>query len=77
MNDKKKDRHDDGEELEPLLTSEEVAEILKVSTRHVTKSSAKNSFPSPIRLGRSVRFRASDIRCWIRGDWMPPTGTKI
>ena len=45
-----------------LLTIEEVAELLHVTSRHVSNLVKRKALPQPIRLGRSVRFRQSDIR---------------
>ncbi len=48
-----------------LLTVQEVAERLRVSVRHVLKLRASDQFPKPVRLGRSVRWRESDIARFI------------
>ncbi len=56
-----------------ILTVEDVASLLKVSKRHVyeltrerTKSGDTRENPIPcIRLGKSVRFRRSDVEAWI------------
>jgi excisionase family DNA binding protein len=45
-----------------LLTIEEVAELFNVSSRHVFNLVKRKQLPQPIRLGRAVRFRLSDIR---------------
>lgn len=45
-----------------LLTIEEVAKLFNVSSRHVSNLVKRKQLPQPIRLGRAVRFRLSDIR---------------
>jgi predicted DNA-binding transcriptional regulator AlpA len=56
-----------------LLTTDEVAALLRVSKRHIyeltqdrTRSGDLRENPLPcIRLGASVRFRKSDVEAWI------------
>jgi excisionase family DNA binding protein len=48
--------------VQKLLTIEEVAELFNVSSRHVSNLVKRKQLPQPIRLGRAVRFRLSDIR---------------
>ena len=51
-----------------LLTVREVAERLGVCGRQVQKLLASGRFPSPVRLGRSVRWRERDIGLFIDCD---------
>ena len=48
-----------------LLTVREVAELLKISARQVWKLAASGRLPGPMRLGRSVRWRADDLAAFI------------
>lgn len=48
-----------------LLTIEEVAELFNVSSRHVFNLVKSKQLPQPVRLGRSVRFRQSDIKRFL------------
>ena len=48
-----------------LLTVKEVAKRLKVSVRQVWKLNASAQIPQPVRLARSVRWRATDLADWI------------
>jgi excisionase family DNA binding protein len=50
---------------EKLLRVRDVAERLAVSTRQVWKLASSGRLPAPVRLGRSVRWRASDIDRFI------------
>jgi len=49
-----------------LLRVQEVGQRLGVSARQVWKLLAAGRLPSPVRLGRSVRWRESDIGDFIR-----------
>ncbi len=49
-----------------LLSVRELANRLKVSTRHVWSLLSSGRLPEPVRVGRSVRWRADDIDQWIR-----------
>ena len=50
---------------EPLISAEEVAEILQVSQKTVLRMASRNEIPS-VRVGRMTRFRASAIDAWVR-----------
>ena len=49
-----------------LLTAEEVGAVYRISTRQVWKLIEIGSIPAPIKLGRSTRWRASDIQAALR-----------
>lgn len=55
------DEHDDSR----LLTAGDLARRLRISIRQTRKLKAEGSLPNPIRLGRSIRWRASEIAKWI------------
>ncbi len=48
-----------------MIDVTEVATILSVSTRTVWRLVSSGELPQPIRFGRNVRWRASDIEGWI------------
>ncbi len=48
-----------------LLTVQEVATCLKISVRQVWKLLSAGRLPRPLRLARSVRFRATDIKFFV------------
>lgn len=54
--------------MEQLLRVQEVAEVFGVSSRAVWKWLYNRRVPSPVRIGRSVRWRAGDIEAFIRAD---------
>lgn len=63
-------------EPEPLaLTSAEVARLLEISERHLWTLNLTGRVPRPIRLGRSIRWNAAELREWLqagapdRSDW--------
>lgn len=51
--------------MDTLLTVREVADRLRVSSRQVWKLTSSGRMPAPVRLSRSVRWRASDIDRFI------------
>ncbi len=48
-----------------MMTAEELAGTLCVSKRQVWRLKAKGDIPKPVNIGRSVRWRRSDILEWI------------
>ena len=48
-----------------LLTVNEVASRLRMSSRTIWRMQEAAKLPSPVRLGRVVRWRRSDIEQWI------------
>ena len=48
-----------------LLTDGDVARLLKLSRRQVWKLLAMERICKPVRMGRSVRWRAADIEWFI------------
>ena len=48
-----------------LLTVGGLARALKISVRQVWKMLSRGDLPSPIKLGRSVRWRSSEIAGWL------------
>lgn len=61
-----------GLNLNELLTTKEVARLFKMSERHVQNLVKKDEFPKPIKLGRSVRFKPSDIQKVLNGEDFKP-----
>ena len=59
-------------EVVPLLVDASVlAALLNVSQRHVHRMDALGQVPSPIRLGRSVRWSAEEIKAWVAAGAPP------
>ncbi len=56
---------DDGCEDATLLTAGDLAKRLRVSLRQVRKLHSEALVPAPVRLGRSVRWRGSEVGKWI------------
>lgn len=48
-----------------LLRVEEVARLLGVSVRSVWRLTKQHRCPRPLQLGRSTRWRKSDIELWV------------
>ncbi len=57
--------NDGCEDPTELLTAGNLARRLKISLRQVRKLHSEALVPAPVRLGRSVRWRGSEIGCWI------------
>lgn len=67
-----------------LISIRAVAEKLSVSTRTVRKMLATNRLPAPVRLGRSVRWRETELAEWVNAgcpsieNWRPtPQNTRL
>lgn len=58
-----------------LLNTREVSKLLSISPASVRRLDASGSMPKPIRLGKSLRWRRSELSSWIvagspnRKDW--------
>ena len=52
-------------DLTELLTAGDLARRLKVSLRQVRKLHSGALVPAPVMLGRSMRWRGSDVGKWI------------
>ena len=48
-------------DFDPLFTVQEVAKRFSVSVATVWRLSKSGDIPQPVRIGRSVRWRASDL----------------
>jgi len=50
-----------------ILTIEELAELLKVSTRTIRRIIRRRELPY-IRIGRQLRFRRGDVDAWLESS---------
>jgi excisionase family DNA binding protein len=48
-----------------MLTTDQVAEQLQVTPRHVRRLNATGRMPKPVKIGRSTRWSAEVIDNWI------------
>ena len=53
-------------QADTLLTAGDVARRLRVSVRQIWKLTSAGRLVPPVRLGRSVRWRESDLTAFIR-----------
>jgi excisionase family DNA binding protein len=61
----------DGKAMEPLMTVAEAASYLRLTQKTVRHRVAEGTIPS-VKVGRSRRFRRSEIEAWIEaGGRMP------
>lgn len=51
--------------LEPLMTSDDLAEILGIPVRTLDQWSYLGRGPRPIRIGKHRRYRPADVRSWL------------
>ncbi len=55
----------DNSNVPKLLTVNDVAKLLKLSTRSVWRLVKAKTIVEPIRIGGSIRWRPSDVATWI------------
>ncbi|NQV27706.1 MAG: helix-turn-helix domain-containing protein [Rhodopirellula sp.] len=60
-----------------LISVDVLASMIDLSPRTVWRMVSARTVPPPIRLGRSVRWRKSDIETWIAGGCPEQTTRKI
>jgi excisionase family DNA binding protein len=48
-----------------LLTGAEVAKLLGVSARSISKLVSRDGLPTACRLGRGYRFKRADVDAWV------------
>jgi excisionase family DNA binding protein len=53
-------------EFEPLLDSNEAAELLKIHPKTLQRMARRGEIPS-IQIGKLWRFRSSELNAWARG----------
>ncbi|TFC83823.1 DNA-binding protein [Cryobacterium sinapicolor] len=53
--------------LEPVLTTSELAEYLGLQVQAMYDLRTDGRGPSGIRVGREIRYRASDVLRWLDG----------
>jgi excisionase family DNA binding protein len=51
--------------MEPMLTVEEVAELLRVPVATLHQWRHKGTGPRSYRVGRYVRYRRDDLEAWL------------
>lgn len=57
------------DEDDPMLTEQQVSELLQVSVRTLQRWRASNTGPPWTRVHRLVRYRRSEVQAWLaRGD---------
>lgn len=58
---------------ESLLTTAEVAELLRLSPGRLRNLRAEGRAPRGVKIGRSVRFMLRDVRAWLAEHIEPQT----
>ena len=64
-------------EPERLLTRREVEHIFGLSKRFLELAALSGNGPVMIKIGRSVRYRPSDIRVWIDAHAITSTSAEL
>ncbi|HAN23500.1 MAG: hypothetical protein CMH36_12000 [Microbacterium sp.] len=59
-----------------LLTEAELAEELQVPTRTIRYWRESGTGPTPLKMGKHTRYRASDIDAWLDGLSEAPKASK-
>src|SRR4051794_31841441 len=54
-----------------LLTIKELSELLSVSVATIYRWNYTGTGPTPIRVGRHVRYRADDVTIWLEQQTVP------
>lgn len=54
-----------------LLDANEAARLLSISSRTLWKLASAGRVPEPVRLGRSVRWRPSELQAWVDAGCPP------
>jgi excisionase family DNA binding protein len=60
-----------------LIGIRDVAKLLGCSERHVTNLVREGRIPSPIKLGRLVRWSQQQLAAWIEGECQPVCVTRV
>jgi excisionase family DNA binding protein len=60
--------------LEPLFTRDEAAEYLGVCPHTLVRLEARGQGPARVRVGRLIRYRASDLREFLAANTIEPSG---
>jgi len=63
---KRQQRNTSSESLLPaLLSADELAKFLEVSTRTLWRLKSRRAIPPPVKFGGNVRWRSTDIQQWL------------
>lgn len=51
-----------------MLTARQLADLLGINLRSVYRRKLDGTLPEPVQVGRSVRWRRSDVEVWLAGN---------
>jgi excisionase family DNA binding protein len=63
--------------MQPLLTQDEAAELLKLSVRTVERLRVSGTGPKFLKIFRSVRYRPEDVQTWLASRVRGSTSEEI
>jgi excisionase family DNA binding protein len=58
-------REDEADPGPLLITAEEVARMMNISTRTLWRLSSAGRMPAPVRIGGNTRWRTAEVLRWI------------
>jgi len=53
------------EQISLLMSAEETAKLLGISSRHLRRLAERGEFPAPVRLGKRVKWSRNGIYEWV------------
>jgi len=62
--------------MQPLLTQDEAAELLKLSIRTIERLRVAGTGPKFLKAGKSVRYRECDLVAWVEARVVGSTSQK-
>jgi excisionase family DNA binding protein len=62
--------------MQPLLTQDEAAELLRLSVRTVERLRVSGRGPKFLKAGKSVRYRECDLVAWVEARVVGSTSEK-
>ena len=63
--------------MQPLLTQDEAAELLKLSVRTLERLRVSGRGPKFMRLGHSIRYRIDHVEAWLASRVVGSTSEEV
>jgi excisionase family DNA binding protein len=63
--------------MQPLLTQEEAADLLKLSVRTIERLRVSGGGPKFLKIRNSVRYRPADVEAWLASRVVGSTSEEI
>lgn len=62
--------------LPTFLTTDQLADMLAVSSRTIIKMREQGTGPAPIRIGRNIRYSPASVQRWLDAQQGAPSQNK-